>query len=120
MHIAGIVVLQYVYICTNFVMGAGIVVFQYAYILDAMFSVMNQRYDEEEEVIVSRKGRKTTSSTGEPKKPKNMSLAVQDLQDTLATKGEKLKENMQRLGHHVTMLFVCSSCFHVSNVLIPH
>ena len=94
-------------------MGAGIVVLQYVYILGAMFSVMNQRYDEEEEVVSSRKARKSGKgdNAGEPKKPKNMALAVQDLQDHLAHKGIKLQENIQRLGHHAVCLQFMVSCF---------
>ena len=69
-------------------------------------------FDEEEEVIAPRKGRKSTTTTGEPKKPRNMALAVQELQDKLAHMGDKLQENIQRLGHHaVCMQFMCSFFF---------
>ena len=94
-------------------MGAGIVVLQYVYILGAMFSVMNQRYDEEEEVVPSQKRRKTGNKdiAGEPKKPKNMALAVQDLQDNLAHKGSKLEDSIKRLGHHAVCLQFMLACF---------
>ena len=69
-------------------------------------------FDEEDEVIAPRKGRKSTTTTGEPKKPRNMALAVQELQDKLAHMGDKLQENIQRLGHHaVCMQFMCSFFF---------
>jgi len=77
-----------------------------------MFSVMNQRYDEEEELVPSRKARKTGKgdNPGEPKKPKNMALAVMELQEQLAHKGIKLQENIQRLGHHAVCLQFMVSC----------
>ena len=69
-------------------------------------------FDEEDEVIAPRKGRKSITTTGEPKKPRNMALAVQELQDKLAHMGDKLQENIQRLGHHaVCMQFMCSFFF---------
>ena len=76
-----------------------------------MFSVMNQRYDEAEEMLIPRKARNSRPPTGEPKKPRNMAIAVQDLQDQLATKGEKLRENIERLGHHAVCLQFMFSCF---------
>ena len=92
-------------------MGAGIVVLQYVYILGPMFSVMNQRYDEEEEVVPSRKRMAKGDKAGEPKKPKNMALAVQDLQENLEHKGSKFEENIERLGHHAVCLQFMFSCF---------